>query len=355
MKQTILLLLLFLLNGSSIFAQQKAAAEELIQEGIVLHDKGNYEAAIAKYDQSLQLDKDNFYALHEKAMSLMYLQKYKESIELCQKAMEIHPDKNLSVLYVVYGNSYDGLNNNAKALEIYDEGIAKYPDSYELHYNKGIALIGAQEYDKALLSFQTAIIHNPLHASSHNAIGRVQYGKDKRIAALLAYSRFFVLESDSKRAKENFEIVQRIMNGNVEKTGKRSVTININAGMLADTTADGKPNENSFATADLLLSMASAIVLDKKSGKKTPVEQFMKKFETVCSSLAETRKDNYGFYWEYYAPYFTEMMDKKFIETFSYIVFINSGDPDIIKWIKKHKEEIEAFYEWSENYVWSKK
>jgi len=62
---------------------------------------------------------------------------------------------------------------------------------------------------------------------------------------------------------------------------------------------------------------------DKKNKKKTEIELFQEKFETVCSSLKEVKKDNYGFYWEYYAPYFIAMKDENLIETLSYLILLD--------------------------------
>ena len=146
--------------------------------------------------------------------------------------------------------------------------------------------------------------------------------------------------------------MQKIMSGNVEETGKNSVSISISADMLGDTTANGKPKENNFKTTDLILSMDAAMDFDKKNKKKTAVEQFIRKFGTVCASLEETKKDNYGFFWDYYVPYFIEMKDKKFLETFSYIAFASGDDPDVAKWLKDHKTETDKFFEWSNSFLW---
>jgi hypothetical protein len=193
---------------------------------------------------------------------------------------------------------------------------------------------------------------NPKHASSHNAIARLSIINNKRIPALLAYCRFLVIEPQSNRGKENLSSMQKIMKGNVEETGKKSVTINISPDMLGDTTANAKPKENSFTSTDLILAMDAAMDFDKKNRKKTAVEQFIRKFETVCSSLKETKLDNFGFFWHYYVPYFTEMKDKNFLETFSYIAFSSIDDPDISKWLKSHKSETDKFFEWSNAYEW---
>lgn len=59
------------------FSQNKTAADDLVMEGIELHDNGDYKGAIAKYDKALAIDKDNLFALTEKAYSLLSLGKIK--------------------------------------------------------------------------------------------------------------------------------------------------------------------------------------------------------------------------------------------------------------------------------------
>ena len=146
--------------------------------------------------------------------------------------------------------------------------------------------------------------------------------------------------------------MQKIMKANVEETGEKSVTIKISPNMLSDTTENGKQKENSFTATDLILSLDAAMDFDKKNKEKNEVEQFTRKFETVCASLKETRKDNYGFFWDYYVPYFIEMKDKNFIKTYSYIAFASSDDPAISQWLKDHKSEADKFFEWSGSFEW---
>jgi tetratricopeptide (TPR) repeat protein len=352
MKRTILLLLLLFISNL-LFAQQKEDAEKLVNEGITYHDKGDYEGAILKYNKALELDKDNLLALAEKAFSLLSLQKYDESIICCETALEKHPgEKVLKNIYVTYGNALDGLKKTDKSIEIYDEGIKLFPDYYQLYFNKGITLSGVKRYDDAILCFQKSVTLNSNHASSHNAIARLLNIQNKRIPSLLVYCRFLILEPEGKRAKENLMALQKIMKSNVEETGKNSITLNISPDMLEDKKANGKPRENDFTSTNLLLAMSTALDYDEKNKGKTEVEQFIRKFESVCASLKETKKDNYGFYWDYYVPYFTEMKDKKLVATFAYITFASSDDTEASKWLKSHKNEIDKFYEWSNSFAW---
>jgi len=352
MKKTILLLMFTLLTNIA-FGQNKEEAEKLVNEGISYHDKGDYDGAIAKYDRALMLDKDNLFALSEKSFSLTSQQKFDEAITYCKKAIEKHPgDEGLVTTYVTYGNALDGLKKTDQSIEIYDEGLKLFPNNYQLHFNKGITLLSVKRNDEAILCFQKAATKNPSHASSHSLIGRLLNASNKRIPSLLAYSRFLVLEPQSQRAKENLESVRGLMKANVEKTGKKSVTITISPEMLGDTTKGAKPKENSFSSTDLILSMVAALDYDKENKDKTEVEQFIRKFESVCTSLKETRNDNFGFYWDYYVPYFTEMKDQNLIETFAYIAFASSEDPEVAKWLNANKSAIDKFYDWSKKYSW---
>ncbi len=351
----LILILIFPLLTSIVFGQNKQEAEKLIDEGIAYHDKGDFEGAISKYDKALQLDKDNWLALSEKALSLLSLQKYDESVACCKKVIEKHSEENIAIVYVTYGNALDGLQKTDKAIEIYDEGIKKFPNNYQLHFNKGITLSSVKKYDEAILCFQQSVLANPKHASSNNAIARILYSQDKNIPSLFALCRFLILEPKSERAKVNLELLQKIIKANVKQTGKNNITINIDSKLLGDTSSNGKRKENSFSITALTLNMTAALDYDEKYSKKTDVEQFIRKFETVCASVEETSKDNFGFYWSYYVPYFVEMNNKKLIETFAYIIFASSENEVVSKWLQSHQTEIDNFYEWSKNYNWEKK
>lgn len=354
MKQTFLLICLVI--STVIFAQDEEGALKLVFEGIELHDNGNYTGALKKYDAALALDKDNFNALAEKSNTYNALNQFENAIECSKKAIQLYPDEEeLNLVYVAYGNSLDGLKKSEESIEVYDEGIAKFPEFYLMHFNKGITLVSLKEYDQALLCFQQAAKYNPTHPGSQNAIARFQKMNEKRVPAIMAYCRFFVLEPTGTRAAENLASLESVFLGDVKKTGKNSITINIGSDFLltADSTEDGKPAPNTFTSTEMILVFSSAMDLEKENRKKNKAELFSMKLEMMCSSLSEQiDKGNSGFYWEYYAPYFIEMKNAGQLETFSYIVYASSGDKKVLAWIKEHPEEITKFYDWDKEYAW---
>lgn len=344
----ILLLFLFF---SAAYAQNKADAEKLVDEGIELHDKGDYNGAIGKYSKALEIDKDNLLALSETALSLNTFGKYDEAIKVSKQAISAHPNEDLSNVYVTYANSLDYLKKTDEALKIYDEGIQKFPGYYQLYFNKGICYANSSTPNEAIGYFQKALLVNPNHPGSLNAIGVMEMSSN-RIPAILAFSRFLVVEPQTSRSKKNLASLQNLLMQGVKKADD-GITININSNVLSD--SKGKKNENDFSQTDLILSMASGLEFDDKNINKTQIEKFIEKFETICSSLDETKKGNSGFYWENFAPYFIEMKKKKMTESFAYIAFASSEDEDVSKWLKANQTELEKFYTWSTGYNWKKK
>lgn len=353
MKKILLVLLMLAMNLA--FSQNQVEAEKLVDEGVIYHDKGDYNNAITNYNKALELDKDNLYALVEKALTLNTLKSYDECIEVCKLAIKKHPkNATLKNIYVSYGNALDELKKKDAAFDIYDDGLKLFPDYYQLHFNKGITYGSIEKFDKALLCFQKAILSNPNHASSANAIARIEKINGNKIPSILSFCRFLVLEPQSKRAKENLISLYEIMNANVEKTGEKSISINIDPKILTEKTKKGKPKENDFSSTELISTMDVALDYDEKNVNKTEVQNFIRKFETICSSLNEMKKNNHGFYWEVFAPYFIEMKEKNFLETFGYIVYASSKTTDVNEWLDKSQKEIDAFYQWNKDYNWKK-
>ena len=154
-------------------------------------------------------------------------------------------------------------------------------------------------------------------------------------------------------AGENFDDEEKRMVGGTHGLG--ASLVNIFSTKFIIETADGKNKENNFRTTELMMSMSSALNFDEKYKNLNDVEKFIKNFDIVCSSLSESRSKNSGFYWEYYAPYFIEMHEKKLVETFAYIIFSSSDESYIAKWLKKHNKEVEEFNEWSKGFEWKRK
>jgi tetratricopeptide (TPR) repeat protein len=355
MKKFILTLLLPLLWTIS-FAQNKVEAEKIVDEGIVFHDKAEYDNAIAKYDKALELDKDNLYALTEKAYSLLAQKKYEECIKVCERTLAKHKTGNeLQTLYVTYGNALDMMGKSVESIAAYDAGIKSFPTYQMLYFNKAVTLRSLKKNEEALLALQKATLLNPNHPGSHNAMAITLREQNNAIGALLAYWRFFTLEPQGSRAESIVGRVQELMKANVAANGDKNVNISIPSGLLVDSKKGEKPKENTFGTTFLMLSMAAALDYGADFKNETDVQRFNRKFDIVCAALATSKKENYGFLWDYYVPYFLELKEKGYSEMFAHVAFAALGKPEITKYFQDNKTKLNEFSLWSSNYKWPAK
>lgn len=347
MKKIFLFLALIFINKIS-FSQNKEAAEKIVEDGIPYHDRGNYDKAIRKYNAALELDKDNLLALSEKAYSLLMSKNYDEAIYTCKKAIEKHPNhKGLKSVYITYGTAFDSKRNAEKSIKAYEEGIKAFPDFYQLYFNKGVVYSDIEKYDDALICFQKSILFNPEHASSHNAIARIEKLKNRKIPAILSYCRFLITEPQTDRAIENLKSLKTLMCAEKKQTGKENASQN-------PTSNTEESSDNKFVVTEFSLKKETLFDTESKNKSKTEAENFIRKFDKICASLEQTKQENNGFYWNYYAPYFIDMKKNNNIEAFSYIIFASTENEndDVARWLKKNKLKLNKFYEWSKAYKW---
>lgn len=338
---------LILLITSFSFAQNSQVAKELVLEGVAFYDEGKYTQAISKYNDALKVDKDNLFALAEKAMTLIATQNYKESVDICKKVLKLYPNEELSMLYVTYGNALDLLGDSKKAIKIYDEGIQKYPNQFQLYFNKGIAFTGLGENEKAKEAIQSASVLKPNHPGSFNALAILN--QSNRIAAIMSACRYLSLDNATPRAQLNIKFVLELMNQDVEKTEPNQVNITLNN--LFDRDKDVVV-DNDFSSVDLMLSMGAAYEMTQEDKCKSDVEKFSDRLKTIFSSLESSRENQSGYYWEYLAPYFIDMQKQDLVNTFANIAFVAKNDKDAMKYLKENKEKVDAFYQWSDEYTW---
>lgn len=120
--------------------------EQLLDKIEYLYNGRDYENLINACDELLKLDKDNPIALNYKGISLYYLEKYDESLDILYYNLKLHPKNpytlnNLALVYIALGE-YE------KALEYCERGL-KYKDFDWLQINKIESLIYLDRIDEA--------------------------------------------------------------------------------------------------------------------------------------------------------------------------------------------------------------
>src|SRR5687768_10719859 len=98
-----------------------------VREGIALHDRGDFDGAIRKYEAVLAENPSNALALYE--MSFAYSEKkdYKKALEVAYRGAQ-YKSEHLAGFYLLIGNNLDLLGEPDKAIEVYRKGIKLFPN-----------------------------------------------------------------------------------------------------------------------------------------------------------------------------------------------------------------------------------
>lgn len=347
--QAILLPAFLFCMALSCPAQQNEIVTKLVKEGIALHDKGEYEAAIVKFDRALILAPDDFEANYEKSSSLLYAGRYDESISLSTFLIKNH-HKNPAVkgAYVNLGSAYDDKGNADSAIIAYKEGIQLFPGFHLLWFNKGLTNARQKKWDDAAADFYKSLELKPSHAGSLYYTSLLEE-KTNKVAAIISGLAFLAAEPEGKRAKAIYGYVYELFGSFAKKNDKGGSTITLSMDDF-----DKKDKENNFSMVNMMMGITIASAITDTLKATTDVDKLSLYMQMLTSSLSNGIKEGKGIYWKTYAPFFIEMKDKDLMITFAHIASITSGNEDNIKWINENQDQLRKFYEWMNAYEWKK-
>jgi tetratricopeptide (TPR) repeat protein len=322
--------------------EQKA----LINAGTALHDRRDFDGAIAKYQEVLRENPDNVEAMYELSYSLYAKGNYQESITQARKGTQ-YKSRLLAQFYMEIGNAQDDLGDSAKAIETYRTGIKLIPSEALLHYNLAVSLNKLGKSDEARASAKRSASLNPAHPSSQLLLSSLFDQGSYKTPALLAACRFLILEPDSSRSTGALTTIQNIF-GSFSQPGSKPNSINI----FLDTNA--KKDEGDFGAADLTLGLASAKT--EKDAGKSEIQLKIERFNTIFAVLGEmaAKDDRTKFTWKYYIPYFYEMKQRNYVEPFVYYIYQRQAINETAVWLEnpKNRTRLDELLAWSKQYSW---
>ena len=174
---------------------------KLTQEGIALHQQGNFSEAQVIYEQILMGKPDHFDALQLLGVLFAQVKKYSQSVEFLSKALEINP--NHAGAFSNRGIALKELKQFDEALASYDQAIAVKPDYLDAYSNRGNLLMELSRFDEALASYDQAIKINPDYAESYGYRGITLKKLNRFDEALASYNQAIKINPDYAEAYSN--------------------------------------------------------------------------------------------------------------------------------------------------------
>ena len=178
--------LLFIIITSLAYGQSdKEKAQLLGETAIKLMDEGKIEESIQLLEQAQKLDSIRFDYPYEIALAHYQLNDYNATIEILEKISGYSDITDH--YYQLLGNSYDNIKNTDKAIETYQAGLKKFPESGRLYLELGIIQMSKKEYTKAVNYFEKGVEDRILQIQALEVSVRIDLlhllPKDRQIVA----------------------------------------------------------------------------------------------------------------------------------------------------------------------------
>lgn len=158
--------------------------QTIIDEGVALHDKGQYQQASEIFATVPQSSHLYPLACYESALSLYYLNNYAASLNKIEEALWLGYDQPEAL--VLKANVLDDTGHTPQAVSILEELTKKYPYNQNVLYNLGICYLNQQMPVQAENVLLQSVRIQPFHSRSHNALAKANYMMGRTAQSYLA-------------------------------------------------------------------------------------------------------------------------------------------------------------------------
>ncbi len=332
MKSKNILILILLISPFLVFAQSEI--NQMVQEGIVLHDAGKYEAAIAKYKEALNIDKKSSLVNYELGFSYFAKKEYKKAIKCLDQVIK-NGDALLKEAFATKGSCLDDLGKPKEAIKIYQHAIEKFPEDYLLYYNLALTQYNQQEEKDAEANLIQGVSLNPIHSSSHFLLGIIKANAGRKVESFLALHFFLLIEPNTKRSEEALSLLKQVMGDGVKKIDGNDTEITLD--FLGET--------DEFSTASLMLSLLSAGNSTEENKDKSTQDLFYENTQSIFELLVDEKEGKKSIWWDLYVGFISRLMDSENLKTYCYYITQSNGEVEQ-QWLGAHQTELEVFYKW---------
>ncbi|MCK9611943.1 MAG: hypothetical protein PHR81_00930 [Bacteroidales bacterium] len=173
---------------------------EYAKNGMKLFDQSKYKEAIEQYMKGKELDKDNTLFDYEIALSHFMLKDYQACIITIDSVIG-NPNIN-EQFYQLLGNAYDMMQKPDTALQIYAEGMKRFPKAASLYTESGVVELNRNHTESAVNFWVKGTIINPTHAENYYQLARFYADSLNRIPALVYAEIFINLERNTAKTAE---------------------------------------------------------------------------------------------------------------------------------------------------------
>lgn len=177
------------------------SAADHMDMGLDYQDQGEFDEAIAAFEEAIRLDPD--YALaHYNLGRARYLQgQMEQAVAAFEEAIQIDPE--MAEAYTNLGAVYSAQGKTEEAIAACKTAIRLDPNDDMAHYNLAGSYSDRGQLDEAITAYEEALRINPENADVHYNLAHAYYRQGKLDEAVVAWQKAAELEPDDSMTYNN--------------------------------------------------------------------------------------------------------------------------------------------------------
>jgi tetratricopeptide (TPR) repeat protein len=180
---------------------KKSAPNPLLQDAMLLHQRGAILEATARYFEILRHDPRNVDALFFLGLASAQHGRFSEAVKSLRKAVKIAPKH--TAAYILLAEALKELGEADEALKCFDRAIALQPELPNGHVGRGNLLLRLARPQQAFQAFDRAASMHPDSVEAWNGRGNSQAALGRHKEAIASFDRAILLSPDSAEIHAN--------------------------------------------------------------------------------------------------------------------------------------------------------
>ncbi len=323
------------LSYSAMVANDRNASNLKIEEATSLKVDHKYDEAEKLLKEALVLDENNFEAVYELGTLYMLKQDFDTGIAYFEEVVK--KDKVTDKCWQILGIMYKWHYKHGKAIETFQKGLEKFPESGALYYE-----LGEMSEDSKELStyyFEKGVEVQPEYHKNYFSLA---FCFPEQEIWELIYGEIFI----NLGTCHSLDVVP--MGWEVFNTYRKKIKSLDST--ISDTSYDNhnsgnmKELESFLAAYEMTLSIAASSNITEDDLDLPTLIKIRTDFITYYYQNKLNEKfPNVLFEWH------KKLIDEGFFEVYNYKIFY-LGDPDVVlKWRQEHQEKLDEFMKWRES------
>lgn len=340
MKAIAIILFISVSSVASGQSKNKETAYSKGKEAIKLMDNGEIEKSIKLLEEAKKLDPKNIDYPYEIAYAHYLKKDYKTAIKILEP-IKNHADANDRVFQLL-GNSYSMNGQREKAINAYEQGLKKFPNSGKLFLELGNVEMFVKEYGKALDFYEKGIYVDPKFPSNYFWAAKIYCGSSEEVWGMIYGEIFMNLERNSKRTAEISKLLFDTYQREIEFTDDSSFSVSfsknnvININDLKDPNNFKIPFGVGVYEPTLMLSM-----LTVNSVNITTLNIIRSTFVDIYFTNGYDKTHPNALF-----SYQKQVKEAGHFEAYNHWILMKGDETAFAKWQNENKEKWDSFLKW---------